>query len=148
MEKVNEKVNFVSADTTKKTQVVKRKIQLNPFWALYGFILWVGGVIVFRLVGQNLFDPKNPALLVALFVGHFPFMAALTYPIRRNTSYSERPAAIASAFVPVMLGDAVGLAFFSQFYPNMTSEQVIYMISWTVLGYGIGFATAFVPVSE
>jgi hypothetical protein len=123
---------------------------MMPFFLLWGFLLWLGTTLLFRVAGQFLLNPDVPLVLLVTFAAAIPLVGVTTYPLYRwrSVGRAERLSAAGFIAVPGMLLDVFSISFASAFFPNLTPSAAAYFAAWVLRIYSLVLLTGFIPFQE
>lgn len=120
------------------------------FFLFWGFLIWLGASIIFRLTGQFFFTSDSPVLLIVSYILVIPLILVLTLPIyrwKKIDSYQQLKAAIFIA-LPGMLLDTFVLIFFSDIFVNLKPETDRLFGSWLLWAYSMILLSGFLSVKK
>jgi hypothetical protein len=119
------------------------------FFPAWGFALWLVATIVVRVVGQHLFDPDQALIVVFVFLGTVPLIAAVTIPIYdwRRLNLQDRPAAAILMSLPGLLIDVVVLLIYGTVYPNLGDTAGMFG-AWLLWAYGLVLISGLLPYNR
>ncbi|TDQ36987.1 DUF5367 domain-containing protein [Aureibacillus halotolerans] len=118
------------------------------FFLLYGFLVWLGASVIFRLAGQFFFVPGQPILLIWASVLVIPLVAVLTLPLyhkKKLNSEAQLKAAICIA-LPGMVLDTVVLLSFDSIFVNLDQQMDGTFGSWLLFAYSLVLVSGFLPL--
>lgn len=117
------------------------------FFSLWGFLVWLVGTLIFRMVGQFFFHPESPLLLVLLFVAAVPLLVGVIYPVYswKQVGPAERPLAAICAALPALVLDVFSVLWFPSVFPNLPPTTNIAFAAWLLWGYFLILVTALIP---
>ncbi|MDD1502618.1 DUF5367 domain-containing protein [Lysinibacillus sp. CNPSo 3705] len=117
-----------------------------PFFLLWGFLVWLGASLIFRVLGQVFFIPDNTLLMVSSYILVIPLILVLTFPIykfKKIQKNSERMKAAVCIALPGMLIDAIVLIYFDQVFVNLSVDTDRFFASWLMWAYSLILLTGF-----
>ena len=119
------------------------------FFPLWGFLVWLIATVIVRISGQHLLDPDQPVIVVFLFLGTVPLIAAVTIPIYdwRQVSLHDRPTAAILMSLPGLLIDVVVLLAFPTIFPNLGDVAGIFG-AWLLWAYSLVLITGLLPYNR
>jgi hypothetical protein len=100
---------------------------------LLGFLAWLGGTVVIRLMPPKLM-PVHPAGILLLYAASFVAVFLLVRRVAAKLGDPETAArAIAALVLPTLVLDAPASAFFSSAYPNLRTESAGTFAGWMLI---------------
>jgi hypothetical protein len=120
------------------------------FFLLWGFVLWLGATIVFRVVGHILLAPEHPIVRLLTFIAAVPLIAVTTYPVYtwRGVRAGQRPAAAVGIALPGMLLDTLAVVFLAAVFPNLPPAAGAAFAAWLLWAYSLILLTGLAPRQE
>jgi uncharacterized protein DUF5367 len=117
------------------------------FFVLWGFVLWLGGTVLFRVVGHILVGPEHLVIRLLTFVAAIPVIAVTTYPVYawRSVGAGQRPAAAARIALPGMFLDTLAVVCLASVFPNLPPPAGASFAAWLLWAYGLILLTGLVP---
>ncbi len=109
------------------------------FFYAFGFLLWLGATIIFRLWGHYFLVPDQPLLVTVVFIAAIPLIAGVTYPLYkwRGVTRADTAKAALGLALPGMLLDIVSLLNFEAFFPNLETRVSSYFAAWLLWAYSL-----------
>lgn len=86
-------------------------------------------------------DPQFTPRAAALMAADGAVFATAIYLLMRRVPAAERLSACAALIMPGLLGDAAGMAFFGDFFPNINADGSNLLAALLLLTYAVIVAT-------
>ncbi|WP_143416170.1 DUF5367 family protein [Geobacillus sp. E263] len=109
------------------------------YFFIWGFLVWLGATLIFRLFGHFFFNPENALLLLLSYLLVVPLIFLLTYPLYKlkGLTKDERLKAAIFIVLPGMFIDTIVLVVFTDVFTNLPVESDRYFGSWLLWAYGL-----------
>jgi hypothetical protein len=104
---------------------------------IWGFLVWLGAMLIFRFFGHFFFNPENALLLLLSYLLVVPLIFLLTYPLYKlkGLKKDERLKAVIFIALPGMFIDTIVLVIFPEVFTNLPVESDRYFGSWLLWAY-------------
>jgi len=109
-----------------------------------GAVAWLISVVVLHWLPLPIpIEPQFSRKMAALAVGDCAFFGLIVYALVRRKPVAERFPASAAIVLPVAFGDALGMAFFGDFFPTVSPAAsgmfaaLLLLTSAVILGTGL-----------
>jgi hypothetical protein len=114
------------------------------YYVLYGFALWLVGVIAVRLIGHYLFAFPIVLLTFALTIPLLALVVLRLFAARRLAA-PQRPLAAIALVLPGMALDVFCVLYAATLFPNLSAAERLVLAAWLLEAYAVGLASALIP---
>ncbi|MEF3304351.1 DUF5367 family protein [Paenibacillus sp. GYB003] len=115
----------------------------EPFFLLWGFLLWLAATVVFHLFGDWLIDADNRVKTAVSFLAAVPVICGCTFPLyfKFHIPPADRLRLAVCIALPGMLLDIVSVPLHRIVFPAISGESVPLLAAWLLWAYSLVLAT-------
>jgi hypothetical protein len=114
----------------------------HAIYVLLGIGAWLMSTALLHWLPVPIsFDPRFTPMMAGFALANCAFFAAVVYLVIRRKPEAQRFAVCAAIVMPGAFGDAIAMAFFSDFFPKLDAAGSNMFAAFLLLTYAVILAT-------